>query len=138
MKQLIITIEKIEGQLELEYDSNGVLRALKNDLNGLTETQLKYVAGNFGSEEMLQRAKEQMGTTLKVQEMQREVSFEEFYAKYNYKKKKLEAERAWKRMSKSVRWQAYNYIGAYESDLIRHPRGKMYPATYLNQKPWLD
>jgi len=67
-----------------------------------------------------------------------EVSFEEFWNAYGYKKSKLQAEKAWKRLSPADKSNALASIPAYKADCQSCGRSMKYPATYLNGRTWED
>lgn len=75
---------------------------------------------------------------IKVTILKREVSFEMFWDKYNYKASgKIEASRAWERLTKKEREEAYDHISVYESQLKSKPVSKLHGSSYLNAKRWI-
>jgi hypothetical protein len=74
----------------------------------------------------------------KVTEINREVTFDMFWDKYDYKiSGKEEAKRAWKKLSKLDQLLAFDYIKQYEGQLKLNPVSKLYASTYLNAKRWI-
>lgn len=67
-------------------------------------------------------------------------NFETFWSKYNYKMGKVEAEKAFKKLKDSDKKLAIVAIKKYDSDVNNSfPKvAKLYPATYLNKKRFLD
>jgi hypothetical protein len=66
------------------------------------------------------------------------VTFEEFWVKYNYKEGKKDAEKAWIRLSEADRQLAYAYIDSYKGACQRDRKHMQYPASYLRAERWLD
>lgn len=139
MKQVIVTIEDKQGKAVVSFDSDGRLKQFQNMFKGLTEAQLKSLAGHCASIDLLEQLRDKLGKDyMKTQEVQRRISFEEFYHRYGYKVKKQRAEAVWKRLSDSERWRAYAHIPKYEAFLRKKGVAQMYPSTYLNDRPWND
>lgn len=67
-----------------------------------------------------------------------DLSFDAFYNLYSNKVGRLEAERAWNRMSKSDQIKAIKQIAAYDGYLKRKHIAKANPATYLNKRRYDD
>lgn len=67
-----------------------------------------------------------------------EISFEEFWNAYGYKKSKTQAERAWNRLSSADKTNAFSSIPDYKRDCQACGRSMKYPATYLNGRTWED
>jgi hypothetical protein len=75
---------------------------------------------------------------IKLIEIKRDITFEMFWDKYNYKTSgKEEAKKAWTKLSKSNQTAAYDYISVYESILKQNPVAKQYGSSYLNAKRWI-
>ena len=66
------------------------------------------------------------------------VSFDDFWKRYNYKEGKKDSERAWSRMSESSRQLAYGYVDRYKAACQRDHKHLMYPASYLRAERWND
>ncbi len=74
---------------------------------------------------------------VKVTEVQRDITFQMFYDKFDHKVGKHQAEKTWNKMSKADRVEAYDYIPAYNSWLKMKQHSRLYPSTYLNEKRWI-
>lgn len=72
-----------------------------------------------------------------VVEQFKEVTFEDFYQKYNHKFNRQRAEKLWYKLSKADQLMAYKYISRYYARMAKGVNPK-YPDTYLNNKPWND
>ena len=67
-----------------------------------------------------------------------ELSFDNFWEAYNYKKGKKNALSAWNRLSKKDRQAALDGITPYMNDCKVCDRSVRHPATYLNGRTWED
>jgi len=66
-------------------------------------------------------------------------TFDDFYTAYNYKVKRVVAERAWKKLTQVDKMNAVAGIKKYDGFLHRKvSQSKANPATYLNQRYWED
>lgn len=79
-----------------------------------------------------------VSSKIKLIEIKREVTFDMFWDRYDYKSSgKKEAMDAWKKLSKNDQISAFDYIGVYESNLKLNPVSKLHGSTYLNKKRWI-
>lgn len=69
---------------------------------------------------------------------QKAEGFDLFWETYDYKKGKVKAESAWKKMTKVQKEEAIKAIPLYKEDCKRNDRQMKHPATYLNQRTWED
>jgi hypothetical protein len=89
----------------------------------------------FTEQAFLNAAKEHK---VKVTIVKREVTFDMFWDRYNYKTSgKKEAQDVWKKLSKQDQIGAFDYIPIYEGILKITPVNKLYGSTYLNKKRWI-
>ena len=129
----------LQGSIVLTYDANGILELADfGKLHALDSETLKFFATHFPMHQAwLARTVEQINGTAKL--VQLDITFELFYTKYGHKEGKIKAEAAWNKLKPKEKAAAYNYIPRYNSILAANQwRGKLMPATYLNQKRWLD
>lgn len=71
-------------------------------------------------------------------EVQREVTFDMFWKKYNYAASgKIPAQNAWKKLTVQEQQQAFDYIAMYEGHLKQTQTAKKYGSTYLNSKIYI-
>lgn len=75
---------------------------------------------------------------LKFTEVQRVVTFEMFWIRYNHKDcGRAEGLKAWNKLSKEDQIDGFDFIPRYESILKQPPfPAKLYATTYLNKKRW--
>lgn len=131
-----LTSSKFPGAVELEYDPDGYLIRYINRAEMTTE-QLRYFLSRFpitfGDLEKVKGGSK----TLRISKIEKEVSFDEFWDKYDHKavssKKKSRA--AWDRLTRTDQALAFSYISRYFAYL---PGGvsKKYAETYLNSYIW--
>lgn len=130
----LVTSKRSDVRLVLGFDERGWLCAM--EVEGITQLeQLDLVLRRVPLEE----------GKLNAQFPQRHfehrvlnVTFAEFWAKYNYKEGKKGAERAWSRMSEVNRQLAYAYVDRYRVACQRDHKHLMYPASYLRAERWND
>lgn len=137
MKTFIIT-GTFEGQIELQFNTDGWLVLFDARNAQLNEEQRKWfslrVPIHFDKLDIIVKIE-----MLNVVEQHREITFEDFYKEYGLKVGITKATNAWKRLSKADQMNAYMYLPKYRTWLNQNAWcAKMHPATYLNQKRWLD
>ncbi len=69
-------------------------------------------------------------------ELTREITFEIFWDKYEYKVGKTESIDQWKKLSKVDQQAAYYFIPQYNARLKLSNEARRHPATYLHKKTW--
>jgi hypothetical protein len=75
---------------------------------------------------------------IQVIEIKREVTFEMFWERYNYKASgRIPALKAWEKLTEQERISAYDYIPFYEAHLKLSRTAKKYASTYLNSKIYI-
>lgn len=108
------------------------------------EIELKFSEGNpvsrkayfFIYEEGFLEATKGKTNVVKIEQ---KITFDMFWDKYNYKHVggKVEASKAWEKLSDKDKQEAYQYITVYDSMLKVNPVAKLYGASYLNKKRWV-
>lgn len=73
---------------------------------------------------------------IKFIEVSKEITFEMFWDKYEYKVGKHEAEEQWKKLSKLDRAEAFYFIPRYNARLKSETVSRRHPSTYLHKKTW--
>jgi len=137
MKQYAITGSFI-GAIIVEYSAEGLLLLIDMRCAELTDTQVNYLKKNLPIQAADLAAFEK-SARLTIKEQSVDITFELFYNRFDMKKGKNEAQKAWGRLSQGDQMKAYLYIPAYNRDLkLNTWKNKMYPATYLNKKIWED
>ncbi|WP_136464927.1 hypothetical protein [Flagellimonas onchidii] len=125
---------------EFRYDLEGYLTDFKILEGRLNERQIKWLFTpiRFPYREASIRS----WKAIKNFEMtigRPELTFGVFWNTYNYKVKKVVAQRAWERLSQSDKMNAIAGIKKYDGFLQRKvSQAKANPATYLNQRYWED
>lgn len=74
---------------------------------------------------------------IKVIEIDREITFEEWYKEYNYKVDKQPALKYWNKMPKEKKIRAFDFIKQYDSQLKLSGLAKKYPVTYLRSEIYM-
>lgn len=130
----LITGTRSEAKVILGYDANGLL----------CEVQVQDMPDDVAREWPFRHAPIHEADVkavfhaahLKFQVLN--VTFQEFWTKYQYKEGKKDAQRAWDRMSEANRQLAYAYVDRYKAACARDRKHLMYPASYLRAERWLD
>lgn len=74
-----------------------------------------------------------------VKEVDRAVTFDMFWTRYNYKVDKALALQEWNKMSRADQVAAYDFIPVYEAQLkLNGGLAKKYAVRYLKHKPWIQ
>lgn len=137
MRTLILTHDKMPGEIELRYDNRPCICTL--------------IIRGEPKPETIQWAVNHMPVTpdeglpifrrngFKVTEVQQEITFELFWDTYKQKVKRDRCVKLWERMSQAERIRAYNGIAVYFRHLSENTwKSKADPETYLRNKYWLN
>ena len=132
-----ITAKQFDGSIVLTYNDKGIIENAEFNCS-LTMDQLKFFATHFPTHQAwLKLTVQQIDG--KFSEVIEKITFELFYEKYAVKEGKSKALTAWNKLKAEERTAAYKYISRYNSLLAQKQwQSKAMPATYLNQKRWLD
>lgn len=139
------TIYTIKGRniqilWEFHYDLEGFLTDFKILEGQLNDTQIKWL---FNPSRFPYR-ESAINTWKAIKNFEitigkPELTFNVFWNTYNYKVKKVVAQRAWERLSQTDKMNAIAGIKKYDGFLHRKvSQAKANPATYLNQRYWED
>lgn len=113
---------------------DGYLQSFEVETPQETNTE-KRLYGMYKSElEFLEGSKQYKVIITKIE---REINFEMFYEKFNNKVGKLEAKKAWDKLTKLERQQAYDFIPSYLNHKRQTNSAIQYPASYLNSKRFI-
>jgi hypothetical protein len=130
----LITGTKSAMQLTVGYDGRGLLCEVQV-ADATDEKAIEWTVRNVPIHE------DQVREVFKAAHLKLtvlQVTFDEFWRKYNIKEDKLDAQRAWAALNDADRQLAFNYIDRYKADCINNRKHLQYPATYLRHKRWLD
>lgn len=136
-KTYFLTSTRFKGQILFKYHLNGGLEAFEIQAE-LTEVQRTWLYNNFPLLDadlfLIAKAK---GSTMQVNEVPEDLSFERFWKTYKHKVGKMDrAKKLWESLSTGEKASALNYIPKYDLFLDRTLINKCYPETYLSQKRW--
>ena len=118
--------------------SSSVLNVDKSTQSKVKESKVK--------ESKVKKSKEENKNTLsipsektikKITNASDDLEFMAFYNRYNHKKGKDQAFKAWKKLNKADRIEAFEKVEHYFST-IKEGISKVHPSTYLNNKRWTD
>ncbi len=129
-----ITSPEFEGELTFMYDDNGKLVWFSNDAQ-LSEAHLVYLHKNFPVIDGLMVRMAGESKTLIIRQTTNEVTFDAFWEAYNFKMDKLDAQKAWSKLTPDQQNKAFENIPSYKYFLLmRRNQATLYPATYLRGK----
>ncbi|MEQ3500628.1 hypothetical protein ABMY20_12795 [Tenacibaculum sp. SSH1-16] len=125
---------------EFKYDLNGLLSNFKIVEGELDDQQKKWLFyyTRFPYTENKIKSWDKVYKNFEVVIGEPDLSFDTFWNLYNYKVGKLQAKKAWDKLSKSDQLKAIKQIKAYDGMLYRKKIQKANPATYLNQRRFDD
>jgi hypothetical protein len=132
--EYIFTSSQIEGFMLFGYDDQGVLMKFENNAT-LSDKQLLFLKDNFPFAQCdLPRIKGKYG---KIEEHV-DLTFDNFWNKYNYKRGKVKTQEQWGKLSDEAKFKAISYIPKYiyESKLKGHDI--LYPERYLKYRRFDD
>jgi hypothetical protein len=136
MKVFHLTSVTFTGHIAFQFNDNDLLE--KYEINAdLSEKQQIYLLKHMPREILeLDNLK---SSTVTITEINQDVTFEEFWNRYDEKirSSKKKSISKWNRMSQGERLRAYRFITKYESSI---PQGiaKKYAETYLNAELWAN
>lgn len=138
MEKFLLEIKKTGATIILGYrDGVLVLLDMKETVSKLQVLWVhKSVPHHYAEFEAFKKFLEKRG--IKVSEIMPDLSFDNFYNTYNYKKgKKSSVQRTWESMEDTEQAKALAYIKKYNFYLAQHPNvQKKYPQSYLNAQEW--
>ncbi len=131
-----ITSDTWTGYIEIEFDLNGYM--VRTDTKGahLSEAQQKWFLVKMPRElSELQRVI--TGTSAKLTEIKREVTFDEIWERYDLKVRssKKKSLITWNKMGSAQRLKCFDFIKKYEANIPNGVSKKNF-ETYLNAEQW--
>jgi len=139
MNSYVLTSQKFDGAVKLEYNSNNQLVSWSVKEADLSPKRYDWLLTHIPAEEKAIAHYRKQGFAIK--KIAPDLSFEAFWIAYKGGSAKREAERTWNKLSELDRAVILESIPRYERYLTKKPNlQKMYPATYINPKNerWLD
>lgn len=123
-----------------EYREEGTLKELKIP-QVLEQEQLSFLLSGCTTVQRLEalvniiKSKDK---SIKLEEVEVDLSFDSFWEAYAYKKgKKARVKRKWESMEEEEQLKAISYIKKYNFFLAERPHmERKYPETYLNAEEW--
>jgi len=137
MKSFILTHEKIDGEIEVQYDDRGALCLLELRCELDTEQYGKWIGLIPWIETALAVVK---AAKFVVKEIPEDLSFERFWKVWcGAKRNRSRAEKIWKRLSKADKVKVFAVIPAYKRFCTQNNwKNDKYPDTWLNDRCFDD
>ena len=134
MADYLFTSKRVSGFMKFSYDNQGVIIKFENNAI-LDDEQLHFLTRNFPfAEADLQKL---VGKNGRIDEIT-DTSFQTFWNNYNYKKDRIKAEAAWKKLSEGEKAQAILGIPRYKYDCKLRNKELVYPERYLKWRRFDD
>ena len=135
MKKYAVTSTSFTGEVYYTFDDKGMLVCM--EFKGIVEPAIhaKLCAVVPQTEITLLKWK-QSNSKMVITEVGLDISFENFWSRYNYKVGKKEAETAWKKLSDADQIKAFQFIWKYNREIAKTGIAKMHAQTYLNSYLW--
>ncbi len=137
MPRYILTSANTGNEVDVTYDANGLLMAVK--LIGTYSSEQMEKAWNhlpLYHRDMLTMLGTHRGITCR--EVVEDLSFDAFWKAYDHKFDRKRAEAIWKRMSDGQRMAAITAIADYDKYLGRTGIAKAYAKTWLLNESYLN
>lgn len=140
-REYIAMHKKCDKKIYFKYDFFGVLEEVKFYGERWKEEQVKWIfeskRNHYCETEMLKLC-EIKDMDFDYRAIPTDLSFENFWKTYGYKKGKLvRAQRLWGDLKDAERLEALLYIPIYKHSKAIDKTAMLYPETYLYNKVWL-
>ena len=129
----ILKHSKITGKVVFGY-AGGQLRFFEDESDMSMDQLVKIFNKLPLNIERLKEVATKIGGALQV--IPTDLTFLKFWNAYKKKINRYRAEPLWKKLSDADKAECIMSIPAYESFLIRSPRGKLDPENYLKKRSW--
>jgi predicted HTH transcriptional regulator len=134
-KTYILTAKKNAVSITFKYDFKGRLIFFEVAGDDLTDQQHSWLLGRVPLYETEVVKFKKFNEAFNFDELPVDLSFDRFYDEYGNKKgKKVMAQNAWKKLSKTDKVKALLYIPKLKREKLLDNTAMPYPSTYLNQK----
>ncbi len=137
MKLYSLTSSAFEGEVIVEFSDAGILQKFDSSKADLSAKQQEFLLTKLPINEADVKKTLFSSPTTKFTEIDNEITFEQFWNRYDEKirSSKKKAAKVWERLSKTDRLKAYRFITKYEQTLYPGT-AKKYAETYLNAELW--
>lgn len=137
MKRFLITNPRFDGEAVLLYNEAGMLVKIDCTHTNMDAATMKHFKA--AAPVSVMNLKEGFSNETVIAESSIEITFEQFWQKYDHKFNRQRAEKLWERLSKSDRLKAYFEMDKYNRYLQKNDtQAKLHPDTYLRNKAWLN
>jgi|ERR1035437_42956 hypothetical protein len=135
MKRFLITSPKFTGQAEVLYNANDVLCKIdctQTNMSAVTIDHFKRAVPVI-----VQNLAASFSKDTTIIEAEYQISFDEFWKKYNKKINKIRCMLLWQKMEKTMQVKAYFGIDNYNKYLKHESwRNRVDPENYLRNQYW--
>ena len=134
MAEYIFTSKLFKGQILFGFDEQDTLVKFINEAE-LTDEQIKYLTHNFPF--TLSDLHKILGKSGKIEELI-DVTFENFWERYDKKVNKKRCEQLWFKLTEADRQVCLSKIQRYKNYCKMNNRITKDPDTYLRNRSWED
>ncbi|MBF2710036.1 hypothetical protein [Flavobacterium soyangense] len=135
------TVKMQSGSVwQFKYNLTGILiyfNVMEGDLSEKQEKFL-YLNGKFPWKESHIKEWTKLYKTTTVEVGEPDLSFENFWKRYDLKVKKEASEKAWNKLSDGDKIKCFLRLKKYNTNLARTNQAKAHLVTWLNQKRYND
>lgn len=124
-----------------KYDLNGFLNEFKNMEGVLSEKQLAwfFIKGNFPYlESTIKDWNKLLKENFEIEKNLPVLNFEAIWNLYNYKVKKVFAEKQWDKLNDADRVKCFLHIPKYLKRIAKSKESQAHLSTYINQRYFDD
>jgi hypothetical protein len=139
MNSYVLTSERFDGTVKLNYTTKGYLKAWSFEDASMKVSDWKWLLEHLPAKEKNIDFYREQG--FRIQLIPPDLSFDAFWKLYNYKVGKNRAERLWIKLSEADKALIIEAVPKYLRHLKKKPHlEQMHASTYLNKKEerWLD
>jgi hypothetical protein len=139
MKKILLTSSGFQGEIEVLYNSQGLIWYIDFRNASLEPVQVEYLKQHIPIQYHNDDVFREALRTNKIRVLTEafEIIFEMFFDKYNKRINRLRCLRYWERMAKAKKIMAYTGITSYNRHLDQNKwKTKADPETYLKNEYW--
>lgn len=128
------------GVWQFKYNLNGVLIYFNVMEGDLTDKQEKflYLDGKFPWKEAQIKDWSKLYPHTRVEVGEADLSFDNFWKRYDYKVKKELSEKAWNKLNDADKIKCFLRLKKYNQNLAQTGQAKAHLVTWINQKRFND
>lgn len=137
MKKYAVTSTNFTGEVYYTFGVNGLLVCV--EFIGIVEAAVHAkLCGTLPINELTLLHWKKTNSKMVIAEVGLDLSFTNFWNRYNYKVGKKEAETAWNKLTEAKKIKALGSIAMYDKHVNDKGIAKIYPERYLKKERFED